>query len=87
MTVLQRKYAPLPYFLMQLKIQVLQRKKFCLRSLKHNQLKEMDKTINKLVEIFAMYVPNKVVFTSFRETILNIRIHKNESEKYSLIDK
>lgn len=32
MTVLQRKYAPLPYFLMQLKIQVLQRKKFCLRS-------------------------------------------------------
>lgn len=32
MTVLKIKYAPLPYFLMKLKIQVLQRKKFCLRS-------------------------------------------------------
>ena len=62
-------------------------KKCFLRSLKNNQLKEMDKTTKKLVEIFEMYVPNKVVFTSFRETILNIRIHKNESEKYSLIDK
>ena len=32
MTVLKRKYAPLPYFLMQLKIQALQGKTFCLRS-------------------------------------------------------
>ena len=53
-------------------------KKFFLRSLKNNQLKEMDKTTKKLVEIFAMYVTNKVVFTSFRETIRNIKIHKNE---------
>ena len=54
------------------------KKKFCLRSLKHNQLKEMDKTTNKLVEIFAMYVPNEVVFTSLRETILNIRSHQSQ---------
>lgn len=32
MTVLKRKYALLPYFLMQLKIQVFQGKTFCLRS-------------------------------------------------------
>ena len=37
----------------------------------------MDQTANKLVEIFAVCVPNRVVFTS-REAILNIRIHKNE---------
>lgn len=32
MTDLKRKYAPLPHFLMKLKIQVLEGKTFCLRS-------------------------------------------------------
>ena len=38
----------------------------------------MEKTTNKVVEIFAIYIPKKVVFTLLRKNIQNIRIHKNQ---------